>query len=84
MPEDGRLVVALAADAVVSSPAVTGGDLSRDDTDDLFRHYAESITGTSWGRSLRPGPLTGDGSGGLQRLPGADPRGRTNHAMSGS
>ena len=88
MPEDGRLVVALAADAVAGSPGVTGSDLSRDDTDELFRHYAESITGTSWGRWHRPRPLTGDGSVGLQRLtrtdPVAAPGGRTNHAMSGS
>jgi hypothetical protein len=77
--------------AIRQQPGVTGSDLSRDDTDELFRYYAESITGTSWGRSHRPGPLTGEGPLGLRRLTRASHADRVSarrspsaHVMTGS
>lgn len=89
--DDGRMIVALTADAVVHSPRVTGSDLSRDDSDELFRYDAESITGTSWGRSHRPGLLAGDGPLGLRRITPATYADRVSarrspsaHVMSGA
>jgi hypothetical protein len=68
MPEDRRLVVALAPNAVADSPGGIGADLSQDDTDELFRYYADRITGTSWDGFRPPDRLTGTGRVGLRRL----------------
>ena len=65
---ESRLVVGLGRRAVVESPAVPGRDLSRNDEDEMFRYYAQVISGIVWDCPVGTHPLTGDGPIRLCRL----------------